>query len=659
MLKIEKIMIPSANFGKENSLPPISERLDLDTNKSTLSEADEKELFIGYGEVESSFPYKYIDMYDRSLNDCTYDSVVLENEYLRATFMPSFGGKLWSLIDKETGRELLFKNSVIRPCNLAVRNAWMSGGVEWNCGFRGHFPYTCSLINTATTKLSDGTDVLRFYYFERIRACVVQMDFFLPEGEKFLYSRVRITNPNPRTVPMYWWSNIATEEKPGDRVVVPATKSYTAFDGKIMKIDIPLRSGIDISYPARSITANDYFWDIPKESRKYICQLDTEGYGLCQTSTARLLGRKLFIWGDSQGGHKWMNFLTKDSESGRYCEIQCGLAHTQYECLPMPAHTVWEWVEAYGALQADKDKVHSDWESAREEVENKLDGAIHEKKLEEILRNTQKMAESPAEKILFNLDGWGALELLRRKKVGDDMMCNHLDFGEITDEQRTWLELLESGSVGKHDPCDVPPSYIHQPEWIDMLKSAIADKDINNWYAYYLLGCSEIAVKNYDSARVNIEKSLSLCESPWANYAMAIIQRNCGEDETEFMLKAYQMRSSDVSFAKALFKTLFTHENSNKTIELFSTSSLEIQSDARCLLYYAYALARVGRIEEAEDIICPDGGYLVVPDIRECELTITQLWVFIQEQKGLTRETMGEIPRDLDFRMFAKREGWA
>ena len=132
MLKIEKIMIPSANFGKENSLPPISERLDLDTNKSTLSEADEKELFIGYGEVESSFPYKYIDMYDRSLNDCTYDSVVLENEYLRATFMPSFGGKLWSLIDKETGRELLFKNSVIRPCNLAVRNAWMSGGVEWN-----------------------------------------------------------------------------------------------------------------------------------------------------------------------------------------------------------------------------------------------------------------------------------------------------------------------------------------------------------------------------------------------------------------------------------------------------------------------------------------------------------------------------------------------
>ena len=659
MLKVEKITIPSANFGEENSLPPISERLDLDKNKSTLSEADEKELFIGYGEVESSFPYKYIDMYDRSLNDRTYDCVVLENEYLKATFMPDFGGKLWSLIDKETGRELLFKNSVVRPCNLAVRNAWMSGGVEWNCGFRGHFPYTCSPINTAVTKMKDGTDVLRFYYFERIRACVVQMDFFLPEGEKFLYSAVRITNPNSYTVPMYWWSNIATEEKPGDRVIAPATESYTALDGRIMKIDIPFRSGIDVSYPSRNITANDYFWDISKESRKYICRLDTNGYGLCQTSTSRLLGRKLFIWGDSQGGHKWMNFLTEDSQSGRYCEIQCGLAHTQYECLPMPGRTVWDWVEAYGALQADKDKVHSDWESARSEVEEKLSLAISENKLQDILCDIREMAESPAEKVLQNLDGWGSLELLRRKKAGEDMMCNHLDFGEITKEQSTWVELLENGSVGIHAPDEVPPSYILQPEWIDMLKSAIENKDRDNWYAYYLLGCSDIAVKSYDSARINIEKSLSLKESPWANYAMAILKRNCGEDETEYMLKAYEMRASDVSFAKALFKTLFTHENSEKTIELFSSATPEIQSNARCLLYYAYALARVGRIDEAEKIICPDGGYLVVPDIRECELTITQLWVFIQEQKGLTRETMGEIPRDLDFRMFAKREGWA
>ena len=160
------------------------------------------------------------------------------------------------------------------------------------------------------------------------------------------------------------------------------------------------------------------------------------------------------------------------------------------------------------------------------------------------------------------------------------------------------------------------------------------------------------------NAKRSIAKSLALCESAWANYAMAIIERNTDGDEFGYMQRAYELRPNDISLAKAFLKELYVREKSEASISLFENASSEIRQNARCLLYYAYALARVGRIEEAEKIICSEGKYLVVPDIRECELTITQLWVFIQEQKGFTRKTMGEIPRDLDFRMFAKREGW-
>ena len=40
-------------------------------------------------------------------------------------------------------------NPVFQPGNLAIRNAWFSGGVEWNMGIRGHSVYTCSPVFAA------------------------------------------------------------------------------------------------------------------------------------------------------------------------------------------------------------------------------------------------------------------------------------------------------------------------------------------------------------------------------------------------------------------------------------------------------------------------------------------------------------------------------
>ena len=41
-------------------------------------------------------------------------------------------------------RELLFNNPIYQPANLALRNAWLAGGIEWNVGQFGHSFLTCS-----------------------------------------------------------------------------------------------------------------------------------------------------------------------------------------------------------------------------------------------------------------------------------------------------------------------------------------------------------------------------------------------------------------------------------------------------------------------------------------------------------------------------------
>ena len=110
-------------------------------------------------------PYTLQDRYSRKRLPLRLKCVVLENEYLRAEFLPEYGGRLYSLFDKENGVDLVMRNPVIQPANLAIRNAWLSGGIEWNIGSVGHTVTTCDNVFCARLKDGDGNDFLRIYEF--------------------------------------------------------------------------------------------------------------------------------------------------------------------------------------------------------------------------------------------------------------------------------------------------------------------------------------------------------------------------------------------------------------------------------------------------------------------------------------------------------------
>ena len=661
-LRVEKISVPAASFNGVSTLPAISENLRLSFMQDSFELSEEDGLFVNYGMVDYAFPYKAQDNYGRKLKETETEVAVLENDYLRATFFPHLGGKLHSLYDKTEKRELLFSNSVLRPCHLGVRNAWMSGGVEWNCGYVGHTAFTCDKMHTARTRLDDGTPVLRFYQFERIRGVVYQMDFFLPETSKMLFVRTRIVNPSFTVVPMYWWSNIATPDTEGSRVIVPATSSYTSRDSHPVKIAIPEYNGIDVTYPADNVIAIDYFWNIPDGERKYICQVDKNGYGLVQTSTSRLKGRKLFVWGNSRGGDRWKSYLTADNESGSYNEIQAGLAKTQYECLPMPPNTAWEWVEAYGAIHTAPEKVHGEWAEARRESAARLYELVTEAELEKILNDTKAMAKGKAEEMLLVSDGWGALEQERRRISGEHGMCDHLDFGNVGREQAPWLSLLGNGTVGQHDPKEPPVSYMCQSEWAELLKAAVKGKDKENWFAWLQLGLYTFIRKDYERAETMLLTSLSCAASPWALYALAILSRDRGdgEKEVERMLSAWEMRRGDVSLSKELMRSLYNNKRYGEIKRVYAEMSTEIKNEPRCKIYYAFALAELSDPDGAEAILYENGG-LLLPDIRECETVTLDLWRAIQRARKKVGGESGDVddnaaPSFVDFRMFSNAE---
>ena len=656
-MRIVNVTLPSAHFNGESTLPSLYEMTNVQAlTRSALDEDDG--LFIGYGGLRSLFPYRMQDLYDRAEEPTVYVGIEFENRYLKALFLPALGGRLWSLYDKVAGRELLYRNPVVRPCNLAVRNAWLAGGIEFNCGMIGHHPFTCSQIFAAQTALDDGTPVLRMYEFERIRRCVYQMDFFLPEESRVLLGRMRIVNPNRETVPMYWWTNMAVRENPRARNVIDATVSYNNKGGIVGKNPVPVSGGTDITYPSRNPVAIDYFWKIPDAARKFTAYLDENGYGFCQTSTARLQGRKLFVWGQGEGGARWQEFLTA-GEPGRYVEIQAGLAHTQYECLPMPPLTAWEWVEAYGALSADPARVHGDWDGARDEVRERLEVLCPAAGLDLWLENTRSMAKRPAERVICSGSGWGALENLRRARDGEPLMCPQLDFGQVGAEQADWVRLLECGTLapeGQGSLCP-PASWMFQREWTERVR---ASADCHEKQLH--MTAIALADGRLRDAGEAVAAALALRVTPTALFLRAQVERLNGDGRAaaDSALEAHRLLPGDVSLARQAFAMALRAGMNDRVVAAYGASPAAVQADGRTAMTYAFALLRQGDTDRAEAVLMRDGG-LSVTDIREGEISLTNLYLDIARARADAAghafdpaET--DVPRRFDFRMFVPKK---
>lgn len=642
----------SASLNGESSLPPLSDMSNVQNLRESQLDEDDG-LFIGYGFLNSVFPYKMQDMYSRKLAEREYLTATLENEYLKAVFLPDFGGRLWSLYDKKEKKELLYHNSAIRPCNLAVRNAWLAGGIEFNCGMVGHGPFTCATMFTARAELTDGTPVLRMYEYERVRGIVYQMDFFLPEGSSLLYGRMRIVNPKNEVVPMYWWTNIAVPEGKEYRNVINASSAYTNAGMMVSKAPVPVHNGIDITYPTNNPIAVDYFWKIPENERKYTAYLNKNGYGFVQASTSRLKGRKLFVWGQGEGGSRWQEFLTKDGDAGRYAEIQAGLGNTQYECLPMPPNTAWEWLECYGAIKTDGSKIHGEWSAAAKETEKCLEALIPEAELERLLADTKSAALTPAKELICSGSGWGSLERRLREKQNRRPLCPHLDFGALGKEQEPWLRLLESGVFPEDNNAALPVSWMLQKEWTALLQAAE-----ESYGKYIQLAAVYFAENRLKDAEEMCNKALNISRGPAALYIMSQIKRLNGDTDA-FALLADEVRvllPEDISVTRMAFSALLENKSHSRIISAYEALPEKLRSDGRTAMLYCYALMYTGELEKAEEALNRNGG-IVVDDIREGEISITDLYLKLYEAKAkrdnkpFDKEKVS-VPKKFDFRMF-------
>ena len=669
-LRFETLSIPGAEVGPENPLPPLGRQSRQPPDPSRYQGfSDEMLRNMGYGHPANYLPYTLQDRYTRQRTVRDYAVAVLENETLRAEFLLELGGRLRSLVHKPSGRELLECNPVLQPANLAIRNAWFSGGTEWNIGMLGHHPLTCSPLFAARAPAPDGSaSCLRMWEWERIRQVPYQIDAWLPDDLGVLLVRIRITNPHDSETPMYWWSNTAVPEAEDVRVIVPADTAYNFGygGGGPARVEVPEIEGTDVSYVTRIERAADFFFHVPTEDgqRPWVTAVDGDGRGLVQTSTDRLRGRKLFLWGMGAGGRRWQEWL---SEPGRrYLEIQAGLAHTQMEHLPMPPKTDWEWLEAYGLMEADAAAVHGDWSDARREVETRLEAMAPRAELERRLREADAVLAKPPQEIVQRGAGWGTLERLRREQAGEPPFSGPalvFDDDSMGAAQSPWRALLLDGQLPAASATAEPTSYMVQPGGRALLEEAVSDSG-GHWASWYQLGLMRYAAADYEGARVAWEGSAKLEATPWVSRCLAVLAAE--EEDTAVANRHYRDACGLLPDCLPLLieagTFLVDHGEAQAWLDIVDQLAVATRAAGRVRLLEARARLASGDFDGTEAILRDET--LAINDLREGERSLSHLWFEAHEQRlaqqlgveaddVLKERVRAEfpLPGHLDFRM--------
>ncbi|GAA2110261.1 DUF5107 domain-containing protein [Microlunatus panaciterrae] len=637
------LILPSSELGELNPLPPLRPSREMHTLTDLDGLPADMRENLAYGRLDTVLPYLRQDGYDRHRSLRAQPSIVMENDRLRATVLPGLGGRLYSLWHKATQRELLFCNPVLQFANLALRDAWFAGGVEWNLGSTGHTTLTCEPMHAAVVDGPEGDPILRLWEWERTRGLVYQVDLWLPADSELLFVGVRLQNPQQVDIPVYWWSNIAVAQTPGLRVVAPADEAW--HFGYEQRLQLVRLNDSAISYPMRHQSAADYFFEIPDGQRRWIAGLDQAGSGLVQASTSILRGRKLFVWGEGSGGRRWQDWLAPGVPGHGYAEIQAGLARTQMEHLRMPAGASWDWLEAYGRIDVDPEAAHHpDWSQARHGVEDVLDGLLPDSVLTARHHQWQTVAElGPTGQRLSTGSGWGALELARLAGEGAVTLAGTpFPAADIADPQQPWLELARTGALPVHPPALPPTGTLWSDPWWALLEAAP-----DSWLVSYHRGVARWCRGDRDGAVHAWTHSLELTPNAWAqrNLAVAALESSATGEALSLLQQAILLDPASVPLLLETIETALAAGAAEVAAELLRTVPEDQRQDGRFRLAEARTALLRGDAGAAAEIF--DAGF-DYPNLREGGRILTETWEAIQRSIGTRRP----LPGRYDFRMF-------
>ncbi len=286
------------------------------------------------------YPYPFLDALNDKRTEKSHKAVYLENEYLRVIVLPDMGGHVYRIFDKTLNRDVLYSNPVMKYAMVALRGAWVSGGIEWNFP-DGHTLTTVAPIDYVTRMESDGSAAVAIGDTERVQGMQWEVIVRLRPGSRVVETEVTLNNRRPVPGRYWYWSTAGAPAAADMRFIYPMREAYPHAFWPVFSF--PKEKGVDVS---KFSEVPNFLSLFARDSKRdfFGIYYEQSDWGVVHVADHREMpGKKTWTWGTDDNGDVWIDKLTDGG--GQYVEFQGGRFETQMEHQFIAPHRVEHFFE--------------------------------------------------------------------------------------------------------------------------------------------------------------------------------------------------------------------------------------------------------------------------------------------------------------------------
>lgn len=439
------------------------------------------------------YPYFRFDGFTDKGEIRQWKVVELENDYIKVQIMPEIGGKVWTAYDKVHQKYFLYNNEVVKFRDIAMRGPWVSGGIEANYGTIGHTPNSATPVDYLVRNNEDGSVSCFTSALDLLTRTRWVLETKLEKDKAYFTTKSYWFNATGKEQAYYTWMNAGIPEGEDMKFLYPGN-SYIGHGGEAKKWPIDIEGRNLSNYSENNFGGSKSFHVLGTHSNYFGALWEKDDFGMIRYSRrGDKLGKKIFLWAQSEQGEIWEDLLTDNS--GQYVEIQSGRLFNQnvfgssltpFKQIGFAPYSDEQWAEYWYAFGGLEGFTYANLTGAfkievkGQEVSFNMSPAQH-------IEDSLKVYSQKGKVILSKYISANPLELLNHTLILPE--GEHPAFLELKGRR---IDIKESEEKNLSRPLEISPGF-----------------DAESPYGLYLQGRDLYRFRNYKSAEEKISASLS------------------------------------------------------------------------------------------------------------------------------------------------------